>query len=133
MAILADGWTRPDGRAKPSFQPVCANKDLLCDRSICEETYRLYGVLDKRLADRRFIAGEYSIADMATYPWIVPYEREGQRLHDLPHLKRWFEGIKARGAVVRAYDKAKEINTQPTVTEESKRILFGQTAATVGR
>ena len=73
-----------------------------------KETNRLYGVLDKRLADREFIAGEYSIADMATYPWIVPYERQGQKLEDFPHLKRWFESIKARAAVVRAYDKAKE-------------------------
>ena len=98
-----------------------------------KETNRLYGVLNKRLADREFIAGEYSIADMATYPWIVPYERQGQKLEDFPHLKRWFESIKARAAVVRAYAKAKEINTQPTVTEESKRILFGQTATTVAR
>jgi GST-like protein len=97
------------------------------------ETNRLYGVLNKRLADRDFIAGEYSIADMATYPWIVPYQRQGQQLQDFPHLKRWFESIKARAPVVRAYDKAKKINTQPTVTEESKRILFGQTAAIVGR
>jgi len=96
-----------------------------------KETNRLYGVLNKRLADRQFIAGDYSIADMASYPWIVPYERQGQKLEDFPHLKRWFESIKARPAVVRAYAKAKEINTQPTVTEESKRILFGQTAATV--
>src|SRR5271168_216164 len=98
-----------------------------------KETNRLYGVLDKRLAGREFIAGEYSIADMATYPWIVPYERQGQKLQDFPNLHRWFETIKARAAVVRAYDRAKEINTQPTVTEESKRILFGQTAAAVGR
>jgi GSH-dependent disulfide-bond oxidoreductase len=97
------------------------------------ETNRLYGVLNKRLADRQFIADEYSIADMATYPWIVPHERQGQTLDNFPHLKRWFEGIKARAAVVRAYDKAKEINTQPTVTTESKRVLFGQTAVTVGR
>ena len=97
------------------------------------ETNRLYGVLNKRLADRMFIAGKYSIADMATYPWIVPHERQGQKLEDFPHLKRWFESMKGRAAVVRAYAKAKEINTQPTVTEESKRILFGQTAATVGR
>ena len=88
------------------------------------ETNRLYGVLNRRLADRAFVAGEYSIADMATYPWIVPYERQGQNLQDFPHLKRWFENIKARPAVVRAYAKAKEINTQPTVTEESKRILL---------
>lgn len=70
---------------------------------------------------------------MASYPWIVPYERQGQKLDDFPNLKRWFEDVKARPAVVRAYDKAKEINTQPTVSEESKRVLFGRTAAAVGR
>jgi GSH-dependent disulfide-bond oxidoreductase len=98
-----------------------------------KETNRLYGVLNQRLADRQFIAGEYSIVDMAAYPWIVPHERQGQNLESFPHLKRWFEAIKARPAVVRAYAKAKEINTQPTVTEESKRILFGQTATAVAR
>jgi GSH-dependent disulfide-bond oxidoreductase len=97
------------------------------------ETNRLYGVLNQRLADRQFIAGEYSIADMATYPWIVPHERQGQNLESFPHLKRWFEAIKARPAVVRAYAKAKEINAQPTVTEESKKILFGQTATAIAR
>jgi GST-like protein len=96
------------------------------------ETSRLYGVLNKRLADRPFVAGTYSIADMAAYPWIVPYKNQGQSLDDFPHLKRWFEAIRNRPAVVRAYDRAKEINVQPTVlTEESKRILFGQTAASV--
>jgi GST-like protein len=98
-----------------------------------KETNRLYGVLNKRLADREFVTGKYSIADMAAYPWTVPHERQGQKLEDFPHLKRWFESIKARPAVVRAYEKAKEINTQPTVSEESKRILFGQTAAAIGR
>jgi GST-like protein len=97
-----------------------------------KETNRLYGVLNKRLADRKFMAGDYSVADMATYPWIVPYERQGQKLEDFPHLKRWFESIRSRPAVVRAYDKAKTINTQPTVTEESKRVLVGQSASAVG-
>ena len=88
--------------------------------------------MNKRLADRPFIAGSYSIADMAAYPWIVPYKNQGQRLEDFPHLKRWFETVQARPAVIRAYDKAKEINTQPSVsTDESRRILFGQTAASV--
>ncbi len=96
------------------------------------ETNRLYGVLNKRLADRLFIAGDYSVADMAAYPWVVPYERQGQKLEDFPHLKRWFEAIKARPAVQRAYDRAKEINETPSVSsEESRRILFGQTAANV--
>jgi GSH-dependent disulfide-bond oxidoreductase len=96
------------------------------------ETNRLYGVLNKRLADRPFVAGSYSIADMAAYPWIVPHQNQGQSLDDFPHLKRWFETIKSRPAVIRAYEKAKAINTQPSVmTEESRRILFGQTAASV--
>jgi GSH-dependent disulfide-bond oxidoreductase len=71
-----------------------------------KETGRLYGVLDKRLADREFVAGDYSIADIAAYPWIVPYERQSQNLEDFPNLKRWFETIKARPATIRAYEKA---------------------------
>ena len=98
-----------------------------------KETNRLYGVLDKRLSDREFLAGDYSIADMASYPWIVPHERQGQKLEDFPHLKRWFDAIWARPAVKRAYALAKEINTQPTVSEEAKKILFGQTAAVIAR
>jgi GST-like protein len=100
------------------------------DRYI-KETNRLYGVLNKRLADREFLAGAYSIADMASYPWIVPYERQSQRVEDFPHLKRWFETIRARPAVERAYAIAKTINTQPTVSEASRSILFGQAAAVV--
>jgi len=96
-----------------------------------KETNRLYGVLNKRLANRPFVAGDYSIADMACYPWIVPYERQGQKLEDFPHLQRWFEEIKGRPATVRAYERAKEINTQPTVSEETRKVLFGQTAAVV--
>src|SRR5437588_3005884 len=97
------------------------------------EVNRLYGVLNRRLADREFVAGDYSIADMASYPWIVPYERQGQKLEDFPHLKRWFETIRARPAVVRAYDKAKAINPNPPGirTAEERAILFGQTAASV--
>jgi len=99
------------------------------------EVNRLYGVLNKRLADRPFVAGDYSIADMAIYPWIVPYERQGQKLEDFPNLKRWFESMRTRSAVERAYAKAKEIN--PNVggirTAEERAILFGQTAASVER
>lgn len=97
-----------------------------------KETNRLFGVLNKRLVNSEFVAGEYSIADMAAYPWVVPYERLGQKLEEFPHLKRWFEAIQARPATMRAYEKAKAVNTQPTVSdEESRRILFGQTAAVV--
>jgi len=94
-----------------------------------KETNRLYGVLDRQLAGHEFIAGRYSIADMATYPWIVPHARQRQKLEDFPNLKRWFEAMRVRPAVVRAYARASEINTEPTVSEASRKILFGQTAA----
>ena len=97
-----------------------------------KETNRLYGVLNTRLADREFVAGDYSIADMAAYPWIVPWQRQQQNLDDFPHLKRWFEAIRARPAVVEAYRRAEEINTAPTVTDEARAVLFGQTAASAG-
>lgn len=96
-----------------------------------KETARLYAVLNKRLADREFIAGSYSIADMACYPWIVPYERQGQNLDDFPHLKRWFGAIRQRPATQRAYALAKDINPAPVMSDEAKRVLFGQDASTV--
>ena len=98
-----------------------------------KETNRLYGVLNKQLADRAFMAGEaYSIADMAAYPWIVPWTRQGQNLDDFPHVRRWFEAIRARPATVRAYARADEVNpSKETVTRESAKVLFGQTAGVV--
>ena len=93
-----------------------------------KETNRLYGVLDRRLEGRSFVAGDYSIADMASYPWVVSHERQGQKLEDFPNLKSWYERIKARPAVVKAYEKGAAISTVPSVNEESKKILFGQTA-----
>lgn len=93
------------------------------------ETNRLYGVLDKRLAERDYIAGDYSIADMAAYPWIVPHRCQKQNLDEFPHLRRWFGTIGARPAVKRAYERAREINRQPVVSDKSKAVLFGQTAS----
>jgi GST-like protein len=95
------------------------------------ETNRLYGVLDRRLAGRDFLAGDYSIADMAAYPWIVPHARQGQNLDDTPNLKRWFETIKARPATVAAYIRGEPYASRPAVTEEGKKLLFGQTAASI--
>lgn len=98
------------------------------------ETGRLYGVMNKRLADRAYLAGdEYGIADIASYPWIVPHERQGQNLADFPHLQRWFEAIRARPATERAYALVDKINPNASAprSEDEKKILFGQTAATV--
>ena len=96
------------------------------------ETNRLYGVLDRRLEGRAFVAGaQYSIADMAIYPWIVPHERQRQKLEDFPHLARWFAAVAARPATQRAYARAAQINTQPTVSGDARSVLFGQTAALI--
>jgi len=90
------------------------------------ETSRLYSVLNKQLANKTFITGEYSIADMASYPWIRSYEKQGQDLNNFPNVKAWFERISARPAVIKAYAKADTINSSAAVTEAGKSILFGQ-------
>lgn len=94
------------------------------------ETNRLYGVLDRRLARGRFVAGDdYSIADMAAYPWIVPWKRQQQNLDAFPHLRRWFDAVAARPGTIRAYARGEPYSHRPTVTEQGKSLLFGQTAA----
>jgi len=90
------------------------------------ETNRLFKVLDRRLSDREFIAGNYSIADMASYPWVFKHPYLQLRLLCFPNVKRWFETIGRRSAVVRAYEIGASINTIPTMTDESKKILLGQ-------
>ena len=94
------------------------------------ETNRLYGVLNKRLAGRDFIAGDYSIADIACYPWIVPHQAHGQSLDDFPDLRRWFESIKARPATQRAYASAPESYSKERakLSDDERKILFGQAA-----
>jgi GSH-dependent disulfide-bond oxidoreductase len=95
------------------------------------EVNRLYGVLDRRLADRAYLCGDYSVADMACWPWIVPHERHGQRLADFPHLHRWYERLKARPGLRRGFDVGKEIRQlgRDGPDEEARHILFGQRAS----
>ncbi len=95
------------------------------------ETGRLYAVINKRLSDRNFVAGSYSIADIAAYPWIMAYEIQGQKLEDFPNLKRWFETIKARPATIRAYEKADAFKEQALDIEKSRSLLFNQSANTI--
>ena len=97
-----------------------------------KETNRLYGVLDRRLTAQAYLAGpEYSIADVAAYPWIVPWQLQSQDLTLFPALARWFKKIAARPGTVRAYARAEAFRSAPIVTEESRKVLFGQTAHTV--
>jgi len=97
------------------------------------ETARLYGVLNHQLADGRtyVIGDEYTIADMAIYPWIVPHARQQQSLSDFAALQAWFERVASRAATQSAYAVGQTVSTRPTVDEDSKGILFGQNAKTV--
>ena len=92
------------------------------------ESARLYGVLDRRLAEREFIAGDYSIADMASYPWLLTLACAGETFADFPSLARWMAAVAARPATGRAYARGQAIKTAPTVTSESKKIRLGRGA-----
>ena len=97
-----------------------------------KETSRLYAVMDKRLKDREFLAGAYSIADMASYPWTAIWERQGQKIEDFPNLKRWLDAIRDRPAVKRAYEAGKAYQSNRSNTDpEVRKILFGQSAETL--
>lgn len=91
-----------------------------------KEAARLYGVVEDQLAQSDYVAGDYSIADIAIFPWIVPYEKQGQSLDDYPHLKRWFEAIYARSAVQRGLNLLSDQTVNPSNLDEIARAnLFG--------
>ncbi len=90
------------------------------------ETRRLYGVLDKQLAGRDYITGDYSIADMASYPWIVPYEAHKMDLADFSNLNSWFGRVAARPAVARVYAGKEDAYRPQEISDEEREILFGQ-------
>ena len=95
-----------------------------------DEVRRLYSVLEKRLADRDYVAGDYSIADMAIWPWIVPYRNQGQDLDRTPRLKAWFERIGEREAVQRGMAVGKDVRRDLAASgadaERARKVLFGQ-------
>lgn len=92
------------------------------------EAARIYGVIDRRLADRGYFVGDYSVVDMAVYPWIVSYENQGQKLEDYPNLHRWFERVSERPAVQRALEVGEELRRPlQELDEESRNRLFGIT------
>ena len=91
------------------------------------EVSRLYGVLDRQLEGREYIAGEFSIADIACYPWIVPHEAHGQDLAAFPNLSRWFRTMAARPATVRTYAGVENAYApKQALTEAERQVLFGQ-------
>lgn len=90
------------------------------------ETIRLFGVLNKRLGEAEFLAGDYSIADMATFPWALLYERYDVQLKDFPNLARWLEVLNARPAVQRGLAVMAEQRRVGPMSDEEKAVLFGQ-------
>lgn len=90
------------------------------------EASRLYRVVDTRLAEVEYLAGDYSIADMATYPWLRYHENQGQKLEDYPHLKRWYDALSVRPAVQRGLAVLQEESRPPQqMDQQAKDLLFG--------
>ena len=90
------------------------------------EVNRLYGVMNKRLEGREYLADEYSIADMASFGWVVPHKNQGQDLDDFPNLKRWFETVGARPAVQRGKELGQEHRKNLADDKDAQKVLFNQ-------
>lgn len=116
----------PNSGQANHFRNYAAEKIAYGINRYTDEVNRLYGVMNIQLADHEFLAGAYSIADMASWPWVILYERMGQDLNEFPHLKRWVDTIQARPAVVKGKAVGEELRAE--MSEEAKKVLFGQRA-----
>lgn len=112
------------------FRNYAAEKIPYAIDRYVNEVNRLYGVMNKRLADRDYLAGDYSIADMASFPWVRPYKNQGQDIDEFPNLAAWFRRIEARPAVAKAVQVGDEVRGKVNLAEdkEAQKILFGQRA-----
>ncbi|WP_424420517.1 glutathione S-transferase family protein [Parvibaculum sp.] len=115
------------------FRQYAQEKIPYAIRRYTDEVNRLYGVMERRLKDRDYLAGRYSIADIACWGWVVPYKNQGQRLEDFPRLKDWFERVGARPAVKRGFALGREwrrgtLGDKTKVAEQARKVLFGQRA-----
>ena len=96
-------------------------------QSNANETARLYRVMNERLSETEYFAGEYSIADMAIYPWTVSHEAQGQKMEDFPNLKRWYEDVGARPAVQKALKVGEELRRPlEGMDQKTREMLFGK-------
>jgi len=95
------------------------------------ETSRLYAVLNRQLKGKKYITGEYSIADMACYPWTISHERQRQHLPDFPNVMEWYFRMEQRPAVERAYDIPDQLDIKPGISKEAAKIMFGQNSSVV--
>jgi len=109
---------------------------VLEDQPYAHERYfneydRLLAVMDVRLRDREFLAGEYSIADIASFPWVMPYRRLGNDLDKFPNLRRWFDALKERPAVQRGVDVGKDWRRDEATNTQARKLMFKQNSETV--
>jgi GSH-dependent disulfide-bond oxidoreductase len=116
----------PNSGQANHFRNYAAEKIAYGIDRYTNEVNRLYGVMNIQLEDHDFLAGDYSIADMASWPWVILYERMGQDLNEFPHLKRWVDTMGARPAVIKGKAVGQEIRAE--MSEEAKKVLFGQRA-----
>ncbi len=129
MAVLADGGFGPMLGQTHHFRIYAPEKVPYAIDRYTNETNRLYGVLNKQLAEREFVAGEYSIADMAIAPWAKLWERQGQNIEDFPHVKRWLAAVLERPAVQRGIQVSSEDRNKTDLTDPAvQAVLFGQKA-----
>jgi GST-like protein len=96
-----------------------------------DEYDRLLAVMDVRLRDREFLAGEYSIADIASFPWVMPYKRLGNHLDKFENLRRWFDTLKQRPAVRKGVDLGNDWKRSERQSDSARAIIFGQNSQTV--
>jgi GSH-dependent disulfide-bond oxidoreductase len=111
-----------------NYAPQLTDSDISYSQDRYQrEGHRLLGVINKRLENREFLAGEYSIADMACWPWVIPWERFGYDIEEFPNTKTWLDTIHARPAVKKGYELANDLRkAQPKLDDEAKKLLFGQ-------
>jgi GSH-dependent disulfide-bond oxidoreductase len=140
--VQADEWLfwqagglGPMGGQCHHFRHYATDKIPYAVDRYTSEVNRLYGVMNRRLAEREYLAGDYSIADMAAYPWVRPYKSQGQNLSDFPHLRAWYERLHARPAIARAVKVGEDVRKAHNVAtdDEARRVLFGQTALKVDK
>ena len=114
------------------FITYAAGKSTYATKRYVDEVNRLFGVMNKRLRGRDFLAGSYSIADMACWGWVVPHKRMKQNIDAFPNLKRWLERLEARPAVQRGFALGRDLRKPPPRNSKeaarARKILFGQRA-----
>lgn len=115
-----------------NYAPKSADNNYALDR-YTKEYNRCLGVLNGRLAKHEFICGTYSIADIATWPWLLPYKAFGESLKGFPHLKRWHKNIKQRLGASKGVNVRKELRRAAAPSAEERSILFGQTSYSINK